>query len=95
MWLVGVGLLMLALKLLGLTFVADWPWWVVLAPFVAAAVWWKFADATGITQRAAMRREDERAARRREAQFASLGLRQRRDSAAKPPKPERPPRSES
>ncbi len=101
MWLVVVGVLLLVLKLMGLGFVAGWPWWLVLLPFALAALWWKFADGTGITQRAAMRREDERAAKRREAQFESLGLRQPgrgRGGAPPPPPPpppDRPPRSES
>ena len=46
-----------------------------LNPFALAALWWKFADASGITQRDAMAREDARAAARREAQFESLGMR--------------------
>ena len=75
MWLVLVGLLLTGLKLAGLTGVASWPWWVVLAPYALAAAWWKFADSSGITQRNAMRRADELAAQRREAQFEALGLR--------------------
>lgn len=75
MWLVLVGLLLTGLKLAGLTGVAAWPWWVVLAPYALAAAWWKFADSSGITQRDAMRRADELAAQRREAQFEALGMR--------------------
>lgn len=75
MWLVVLGLVLVGLKLLAVGFFAAWSWWVVLAPFALAAVWWKLADATGITQRKAMQREDARAARRREAQFESLGMR--------------------
>ncbi len=91
MWLVVVGLVLVGLKLAGLGFVAGMPWWLVLAPFALAAVWWKVADATGITQRQAMAREDDRAARRRQAQFDSLGLRP--PPAGRPGKPERPDRS--
>lgn len=75
MWLVVLGVVLVGLKALGLGWVAGWSWWLVLAPFALAAVWWQIADATGITQRKAMEQEDLRAAKRREAQFESLGLR--------------------
>lgn len=75
MWLVVLGTVLLALKLSGYGFVAAWPWWLVLLPFALAAVWWRIADSVGITQRAAMRREEARAAKRREAQYESLGMR--------------------
>ncbi len=93
MWLVVVGVVLVGLKLLGVAYVAAWPWWLVLAPFALAALWWKVADATGITQRQAMAREDARAAQRREAQFESLGMRP--PSAGRPTKPERPNRSDN
>ena len=93
MWLVVLGVLLAGLKLAGVGFVAGWSWWLVLAPFALAAVWWKVADATGITQRKAMEREDKRAAQRREAQFESLGMRP--PSAGRPAKPERPNRADN
>lgn len=74
MFFVLLGVLLLALKLIGMAPVYGWPWWAVLLPFGLAALWWAFADQTGITQRRAMRREEERVRRRREAQAASLGL---------------------
>ena len=88
MWLVVAGVVLVGLKLAGVGFAAAWSWWLVLAPFALAAVWWKVADATGITQRKAMEREDKRAAQRREAQFEPRGM--RRPSAGRPAKPERP-----
>lgn len=91
MWLVLLGVLMVGLKLAGVGFVAGWAWWLVLAPFALAAVWWKVADAVGITQRQAMAREDKRAAERRAAQFDNLGMRP--PSAARPARPERSDRS--
>ena len=93
MWLVVVGLVLVGLKLANLGFMAGWSWWLVLAPFALAAVWWKLADATGITQRKAMELEDKRAAQRREAQFESLGMRP--PSASRPAKPERPNRADN
>lgn len=87
MWLVVVGVVVLVLKLAGLLGVAAWPWWVVLAPFGAAALWWHVADSTGWTQRAAMRRQDERVRRRRDERLDALGLRRtpQRASADKDP----------
>jgi small Trp-rich protein len=93
MWLVVVGLVLVGLKLAGLGFVASWSWWLVLSPFALAALWWKVADATGITQRKAMEQEDRRAAVRREKQFESLGMRP--PSAGRPAKPERPNRADN
>jgi small Trp-rich protein len=87
MWLVLVGVVAVVLKIADVSFVGALSWWWVLAPFAVAALWWKVADSTGITQRAAMRRADDRAADRREAQFESLGLRppRRRDGKPLPP----------
>ena len=93
MWLVVLGVLLAGLKLAGVGFMAGWSWWLVLAPFALAAVWWKVADLTGITQRQAMAREDARAAQRREAQFESLGMRP--PSAGRPAKPQRPNRTDN
>lgn len=77
MYLVLLGVLLLALKLVGVAPVWGWPWWIVLSPFGLAAAWWLFADQTGITQRDAMRREEKRVQRRRDAQAENLGLKPR------------------
>lgn len=76
MYLVLLGVLLLALKLIGVAPVWGWSWWIVLSPFGLAAAWWAFADQTGITQRDAMRRDEERAQRRRDAHAENLGLKQ-------------------
>ena len=91
--LVIIGVLLLLAKVANFGPTADWAWWWVLSPFAAAAVWWAVADATGITQRKAMEQEDLRAAKRREAQFESLGMRP--PSAGRPAKPERPNRADN
>ena len=75
MWLVVLGVVLLVLKAAGLGVVAGLSWWLVLAPFALAAVWWQIADATGYTQRQAMERERRRAEARRQAQFEALGMR--------------------
>jgi len=60
MYLLGIGLVFLALKVSALSPVATWSWWWVLSPFGAAVLWWAWADASGYTQRRAKRREDAR-----------------------------------
>ena len=40
MYLLGLGMVLLGLKLLGLGPVAAWDWWVVLMPLALAAIWW-------------------------------------------------------
>lgn len=60
MYLLGLGILFLALKVSALSPVAAWNWWWVLSPFGAAVLWWAWADASGYTRRQAKRREDAR-----------------------------------
>ncbi len=74
MVLVIVGVLLLAAKLAELGPTAGWSWWIVAAPFVAAVLWWQFADATGLTKRRAMHKMDDRKAQRRERSLEALGL---------------------
>ncbi len=73
MWLVAVGVLTVLLKLLGVAPVADWGWWMVLIPFGLAVVWWAWADSSGLTQRKAMQRMEERKAARREKNIVAMG----------------------
>ena len=49
-----LGILLLAMKLAEFGPVAAWSWWLVLAPFGLAVLWWGFSDAIGLTQRRAM-----------------------------------------
>jgi small Trp-rich protein len=74
MWFVGLGCLLVLLKWADLTAVAGWSWWIVLAPFAAAAIWWIIADATGYTKARESEREDRRVAERRERHLENLGL---------------------
>lgn len=73
MWFVLVGVVFLALKLIGVTPVAAWSWWIILSPFALAAAWWAYADATGATQRKAMKQMDDKKAARRDKQMEALG----------------------
>ena len=72
MYFLLIGLVLLVLKLAGLTPVQNWPWWAVLLPFGFAAAWWTFADATGYYKRREMRKMDEKAARRREKNLEAI-----------------------
>jgi small Trp-rich protein len=72
---VVLGVLLLALKLAGMAPVAEWSWWLVLAPFALAVAWWAFSDKTGRTQREAMRNDQERKDHRRRTLATGMGLR--------------------
>jgi len=73
MYLLGLGLILLALKYLELGPVAAWDWWVVLSPFALAMVWWAWADSTGYTKRKAMERENARRDARIERNKTAIG----------------------
>jgi small Trp-rich protein len=60
MYLLGLGLLFMAMKYLDIGPVGAWDWWVVLSPLGLAVLWWAWADSTGYTKRQAMKREDAR-----------------------------------
>jgi small Trp-rich protein len=74
MYLLGLGLVLLALKYLAVDPVAAWSWWLVMAPFGLAVVWWAWADSTGFTKRKAMERENRRRDARIEASREALGM---------------------
>jgi len=65
MYLLGLGLILMLLKYIEWGPVALWSWWLVLAPFALAVVWWTWADATGYTKKKAMQRDDKRRDERR------------------------------
>ena len=69
-----VGVLLLVAKMAGIGPTADWSWWLVLAPFAAATVWWAIADSIGLTQRRAMQKMEDRKTQRRERTMEALGL---------------------
>ena len=73
MWFVAIGVLALVLKLLDVAPVGQWSWLLVLAPFAVAVAWWAWADASGLTQRKAMQRLQERQAARREKNVVAMG----------------------
>lgn len=73
-----IGILLGALKLLEIGIFANMSWWWVGGCFFAAALWWHIADSTGMTQRRAVQKMDERKAKRRERDMEALGLNTRR-----------------
>jgi small Trp-rich protein len=72
--LVAIGVLFLIAKWAEFGPVAGWSWWVVLAPFGLAVLWWEFADGTGWTKRRAMDKMEQRKLDRREKAMEALGI---------------------
>ena len=73
MYLLGLGLVLLVLKYLEIGPVAAWAWWIVLAPFGLAILWWTWADASGYTKKKAMERENARRQARIDGNREALG----------------------
>ena len=69
-----IGVLLLAAKVAEFGPFATWSWWIILAPFALAAIWWEFADASGLTKRRAMDKMEARKVSRREKAMEALGL---------------------
>ena len=73
MYLFILGLIFLVLKYLEVAPVAAWSWWVVLAPFGLASLWWAWADKTGYTKRKAMEVEAARVKARLDKNREAIG----------------------
>ena len=87
-----LGLALLVMKLMAFGPVAEWAWWIVLAPFGLAVLWWSFADATGLTKKRAMDKMERRKAERRERALDNLGLSHLHRRPVRPlPEPSRKP----
>lgn len=74
MYLLGLGLVLLAMKYLEIGFVAAWSWWLVLTPFGLAVLWWFWADSSGYTKRRVMERENARKKARIDKNREVLGI---------------------
>jgi len=74
MYLVVLGVLLLVMKLAEFGPVAQWSYWIVLAPFAGAVVWWSYADASGWTKRREIDKMEERKRERRRNNLDALGL---------------------
>ena len=73
MYLLGLGLILLVLKSMGIGSVANWDWWLVMLPFALAVVWWAWADASGYSKRRAMDAMEAKRTERRRRNMEALG----------------------
>ena len=75
-----VGVLIIVTNLAGVGPFADWTWnltgdlWKICVPFVLAALWWTWADKSGLNKRREIEKMEERKQNRRKENLASLGL---------------------
>jgi small Trp-rich protein len=69
-----IGVLLLVLKLLEVGAVAAWAWWWVLSPFGVALAWWAWSDASGLTRKREMMRDEERKEARRKRNVENMGM---------------------
>ena len=74
MYLVGLGVIFMALKYLEIGPVAVWEWWIVLSPFGLAIAWWAWADTSGYTKRKAIEAMDARKKDRIERNRDAMGF---------------------
>lgn len=75
-----IGVVLIVLRIAGVSPMAGWnlelfgDLWKLVWPFIAALVWWAWSDASGMTKRREMERDDERKAERRARNISNLGL---------------------
>ena len=80
MFFVIVGTLIVLTNLAGVGPFADWTWtltgdlWKFCVPFVFAAMWWAWADKSGLNKRREMDKMDARRQKRRTDNLEALGL---------------------
>ncbi len=74
MFLLGIGLLLLALKVLEIGAVATWSWYVIAAPFVLTVAWWAWADSVGYTKRKEMEKMEKRKQERIDKHKEAMGI---------------------
>jgi small Trp-rich protein len=73
-----VGVLLIVMKVAGFGPVAQWSWWLVLAPFALAAAWWWYSDASGLTKKREIDRMEQRKEERRRRHIVNLGMQDRK-----------------
>ena len=80
MFFVIVGVLIIVLNLLGIGPFGDWNWnftgdvWKFTVPFILAALWWTWADRSGLNKRREMEKMEARKQNRRKENLAAMGL---------------------
>jgi small Trp-rich protein len=83
MYALVLGLILVLAKVTDFGPFGSWSWWIILAPFVAAVIWWQFSDAMGITKSREIARLEDRKRQRREKALEALGIDHRRDRQAR------------
>ena len=74
MYFLLIGIAGVLLKYLEVAPVAAWGWWIVLAPFGCAVLWWAWADKTGYTKRVEVEKMEQRKKERIEKQRQAMGM---------------------
>ena len=80
MYFVIAGVALIVMNLAGIGPVAAWNWelfgdlWKFVLPFVLAALWWAWADFSGLNKRREMEKMEKRKRDRREETLANLGM---------------------
>ena len=80
MFFIIIGVLLLALRIAGVSPMADWnlelfgDLWKLALPFILALVWWAWADGSGLTKRREMEKDEQRKTERRARSIDNLGL---------------------
>jgi small Trp-rich protein len=80
MFFIIVGVLLIALRVAGVSPMADWnleffgDLWKFVLPFILGLVWWAWADSSGLTKRREMEKDEQRKAERRARNIDNLGL---------------------
>ena len=77
MYFIVLGVLLLIMKVADFGPVGTWSWWLVLAPFGAAALWWAWADSTGWTKRREIDKMEAKKQERRRKNLETLGMDER------------------
>jgi len=91
MFFVIIGVLLILMNLVGFGWPAAWNWeisgdlWKFCVPFVLAALWWVWADKSGLNKRREIERMEKKKRDRRLENLNALGLdtRERRKAAKK------------
>lgn len=78
MYLLGLSLILLALKYFEIGPFATWSWWWVVGCFGLTTLWWAWADSTGYTKRKAVEKMEKRKQDRINKSKEALGMRPRK-----------------
>jgi small Trp-rich protein len=75
-----IGVVLIALNLLGIGPVGQWNWeafgdlWKFCLPFLLAALWWVYTDKSGMDKRREIEKMEQKKRDRRKENLASLGM---------------------